>query len=42
MLRIKAHQSAQAAKQYYRRSDYYLEGQETVGRWEDQGAGKRR
>src|ERR1700730_2491116 len=38
MLRIKA-QSAAAAKQYYRRSDYYSEGhQETIGLWGGKGA----
>lgn len=37
MLRVVAHQSAAAARQYYaeglKREDYYSEGQEVVGKW---------
>ena len=42
MLRIVAHQSAAAARQYYtqglRREDYYSEGQEVMGRWHGRAA----
>ena len=38
MLRITQQSSAEAARQYYTSADYYLDGQETVGRWGGQGA----
>ncbi len=38
MLRITQQSSTDAAKQYYTSADYYLEGQELVGRWGGEGA----
>lgn len=42
MLRVVAHQSAAAARQYYteglKREDYYSEGQEVVGKWHGKAA----
>lgn len=42
MLRVVAHKSAAAARQYYaeglRREDYYSEGQEVVGKWHGRAA----
>ncbi len=42
MLRIVAHKSAAAALKYYSevlsRGDYYVQGQEVVGKWHGQGA----
>lgn len=42
MLRVVAHKSAAAARQYYseglRREDYYAEGQEVAGKWFGKGA----
>ena len=38
MLRITQQSSTDAAKQYYASADYYLEGQELVGRWGGEGA----
>jgi conjugative relaxase-like TrwC/TraI family protein len=44
MLRVVAHQSAAAARQYYaeglKREDYYSEGQEVVGKWHGRAAEK--
>jgi len=43
MLRVVAHKSAAAARQYYseglRREDYYSEGQEVAGKWHGKAAG---
>jgi conjugative relaxase-like TrwC/TraI family protein len=43
MLRVVAHKSAVAARQYYaeglRREDYYSQGQEVVGKWHGKAAG---
>ena len=42
MLRVVAHQSAAAARQYYaeglKREDYYSEGQEAIGKWHGKAA----
>src|SRR5476651_2490750 len=42
MLRVVAHKSAAAARQYYaeglKREDYYSEGQEVVGKWHGRAA----
>jgi conjugative relaxase-like TrwC/TraI family protein len=39
MLRITQQSSPDAAKSYYAAADYYLEGQEIIGRWGGEGAG---
>src|ERR1700752_100548 len=38
MLNITVQHSAQAAKEYFSRSDYYSEGQELIGNWGGKGA----
>src|SRR5262245_62162735 len=38
MIRIRQQNSAQAAKEYYSKADYYSEGQEIVGSWGGKGA----
>src|SRR5438067_7609761 len=44
MLRVVAHKSAAAARQYYaeglKREDYYSEGQEVAGKWHGKAAGR--
>ena len=44
MLRVVAHKSAAAARQYYaeglKREDYYSEGQEIAGKWYGKAAAK--
>src|SRR5437660_8410019 len=38
MIRITQQDSAEAAKQYYSKADYYSQGQELVGSWGGKGA----
>src|SRR6202049_1340436 len=38
MIRITQQDSANAAKQYYAKADYYSEGQELIGSWGGKGA----
>lgn len=40
MLRVSQQNSAAGAKRYYSTADYYIDGQELVGRWGGQGAGR--